>query len=413
MSKGGGSQQSTTTQTIPAWMQSDIQSNYAAGQAVASTPYTPYTGEGVAPMNATENQGVAGIQAAQGAGLGAVQAGQAAVGNAAGYTPQNVSYAAPTSAQISSYESPYASDVVNTTNQQIAQQNQQAIEGNGSQQVAQGAYGGSRSGVQNALTNQYYAQTTANTDAQLNNQNYSQALGEANTVNSGNLQANEANQSAGLTANGQQIQAGAALGALGQAQSGIQLGGAEGLLNAGEAQQQTQNATDQFNYNQYEQQLMWPYQQQQALTGSLYGGNVGSTTTQPVYQNNIASGIGTGLGAAGLISSLGGSGGESAGGGLLAGVGSMFSDKNAKTDKAPVDAEAAADKIASMPIDTWRYKPGIGMGDAEHMGTYAQDFAKNFGGDGHSISIIDAIGATMAGVKGLSKKIDRLERRAA
>ncbi|HWQ39164.1 MAG TPA: hypothetical protein VNM24_11260, partial [Burkholderiales bacterium] len=47
---------------------------------------------------------------------------------------------------------------------------------------------------------------------------------------------------------------------------------------------------------------------------------------------------------------------------------------------------------------------------ATHVGPYAEDFAKRFGvGDGKTISVIDAVGVTLAAVKGVAKKVDRLE----
>ncbi|MEX3614413.1 MAG: tail fiber domain-containing protein, partial [Burkholderia gladioli] len=277
--------------------------------------------------------------------------------------------------------------------------------------TAAGAFGGARQGVQDALTDKYYGQVKANTAANLNQQNYSQALNEANTVNSGNLTAQGMNQNAGLQANQQKLQSGVNLGALGQGQQGIAMGNANALLSAGGVAQQNQQAQNQFDYDQFTRKQMWPYQQLSALTGSMYGGNVGGSTTQPIHQNSMGSAIGTGLAGAGVLSALG-AGGMAAGiGGGSLGLLALLSDKNAKTDKHPIDSEKIADKVRDMPVEQWRYKPGIGLGDAAHIGPYAQDFAKNFGGDGHSIGLLDAIGVNMAATKGLAQKVARLERR--
>ncbi len=45
---------------------------------------------------------------------------------------------------------------------------------------------------------------------------------------------------------------------------------------------------------------------------------------------------------------------------------------------------------------------------------YAEDFAREFGvGDGTKINVIDAVGVTLAAVKGVAQKVHRLEARMA
>ena len=52
----------------------------------------------------------------------------------------------------------------------------------------------------------------------------------------------------------------------------------------------------------------------------------------------------------------------------------------------------------------WRYR-----GDAApHIGPYAEDFAAAFAGDGRSIDLMDAVGATMSAVKGLAARVEAL-----
>ena len=56
------------------------------------------------------------------------------------------------------------------------------------------------------------------------------------------------------------------------------------------------------------------------------------------------------------------------------------------------------------------YKPGVEDGD-RHIGPYAEDMKRNFGmGDGKSVNLMDELGITMAALKGLADKVDRLER---
>lgn len=89
----------------------------------------------------------------------------------------------------------------------------------------------------------------------------------------------------------------------------------------------------------------------------------------------------------------------------------IFSAKDAKTDKKP--AKRNLEAVEEMPVERWRYMPGIGDGGAaEHVGPYAEDFKAATGkGDGRVIPMQDAIGITMGAVKELSAKVDRLDKK--
>lgn len=103
----------------------------------------------------------------------------------------------------------------------------------------------------------------------------------------------------------------------------------------------------------------------------------------------------------GMLGSLGGALGS------IAGL--MWSSKELKHDKKP--ATGNLEKLDAMPVEEWTYNPGVGD-SGTHIGPYAEDFAAATGkGDGKTINVIDAVGVTMAAVKGLSKKVDRLEKR--
>ena len=72
--------------------------------------------------------------------------------------------------------------------------------------------------------------------------------------------------------------------------------------------------------------------------------------------------------------------------------------------------EATLEKLEDLPVERWRYKDGLGLGDRDHLGPYAEDFRGTFGlGDGKTINIIDAIGIGLSATKGLAKKVKVLE----
>lgn len=88
----------------------------------------------------------------------------------------------------------------------------------------------------------------------------------------------------------------------------------------------------------------------------------------------------------------------------------MTSSKKAKTDKEPINVEKVADDLKTMPVEKWSYKKGI-ADEGQHVGAYAEDFAKRFGGDGKTIDMISAHGVNMAATQGVMKKLERLEKK--
>lgn len=85
------------------------------------------------------------------------------------------------------------------------------------------------------------------------------------------------------------------------------------------------------------------------------------------------------------------------------------SSRKLKTDFALVDEEEVLEKLAKMPLRTWRYKDGADQ--PMHIGPVAEEFQEAFGfSDGSVISTIDADGVTMAAVKGLNRKLEEKEK---
>jgi hypothetical protein len=93
--------------------------------------------------------------------------------------------------------------------------------------------------------------------------------------------------------------------------------------------------------------------------------------------------------------------------GSVAGAGIAASSKDYKTDKQKLDTEKVADDVSSMPVEKWKYKDGIADG-GEHVGPYAEDFSKKFGGPKNGIDMITANGVNMAAIQGTLKKVERL-----
>jgi hypothetical protein len=93
---------------------------------------------------------------------------------------------------------------------------------------------------------------------------------------------------------------------------------------------------------------------------------------------------------------------------LAAGSGSWstLSDRDAKANVAPVDAQKVLDRVAALPISTWNYRaqePSV-----VHMGPMAQDFRSAFGlGENETtIATVDAQGVALAAIQGLNAKLE-------
>lgn len=240
---------------------------------------------------------------------------------------------------IQSYESPYNTDVVNATVAQLRNQFGQQKQGLTGSQILNGTFGSDRGGVgqsvlanqQNlalgqtvsGLENQNYSQAlgaaqqqqgvglgaaqanraalqtgagqiqgigqqiygqgtgTGTAEQGLGNQVYSQGLGLANQyLNTGNTLFNQGNTAAG-TQGGLATSGAAAYQGLGTGDLTNQLTQGQAAIGAGTVPQQTQQAQDTAQYNQFLQQQGYPFQVAQFLAGIAEGTGAlsGSTTT--------------------------------------------------------------------------------------------------------------------------------------
>jgi hypothetical protein len=87
------------------------------------------------------------------------------------------------------------------------------------------------------------------------------------------------------------------------------------------------------------------------------------------------------------------------------------SDRNRKTDFAPVDARELLAKLAALPVQMWRYTNEVT--EIHHLGPMAQDFRAAFGlgDDDRTIAIVDEGGVALAAIQGLNQKVEE-DRRA-
>jgi hypothetical protein len=286
-SKQTSQSNSNSSFTPPPNILADYNATVSQAQNVAATPYSAYGGQLVSPINAQQNTGIAAVNNAS----GIQNPANAAAGGLTGASAAAINPSQINSAAIDQYESPYQSDVINATEAEIQNQNQQqaaALQGN---TISSDAFGGDRAGIaQAALAGQQDIASNA-TLANLNNQNYSQALGEANTQQGVGLAAQQ-NTAA------RQLAAGSQFAQLGQTAQNEALNEANAQTNAGTLQQTTQQAQDTAAYNQFLQQQAYPFETTGWLAnivegvGSQSGGSsIGQTTTTGSAGSQIAGGL--------------------------------------------------------------------------------------------------------------------------
>jgi hypothetical protein len=296
-SKTTGQTNSSQTYTPPPQVMQNYQAVTSQAQNVAATPFQSFSGQLVAPVNQQQEAGINAVNEASG-----IQdpfndaAGGLAASSATPINPETVN-----ANSIEQYESPFQSQVVNATEAEINNENAQQASSLAGNAISSGAFGGDRAGVaQAALAGQQDIASDA-TLANLNNQNYSQALGEANTE-----------QTAGMTAQEETAQnqntAANTLANVGNTAQTEALNEANAQTNAGTLEQTTQQAQDTASYNQFLQQEAYPFETTGWLAnivegiGSQSGGTTtGTSTTQGSTGSEIAGGL---LGLGGIINGL-------------------------------------------------------------------------------------------------------------
>ena len=100
---------------------------------------------------------------------------------------------------LNQYMNPYTNQVIDKSLGNLEDARQKAIQNMQAQAVSAGAYGGSRHGVADSLTNEVYAKQAGDLASNLNMQNYNQAMNQFNTQNQMGLNVAQ-NQMAGAGA---------------------------------------------------------------------------------------------------------------------------------------------------------------------------------------------------------------------
>ena len=314
MSKGGTT---TSTSSIDPQIKEAFLANFQQAQGVSGAlpvqqfaGYNPMyqAGEEALVNTALAGPGIAGTDlAAQMAAYGGVyQPGQIT----AQQTNLGLGQGPGT---IGSYMNPYSDMVRKNALADLEASRQTAIQQMGERATAAKAFGGSRQGVAESLTNLGFAKQAGNLGATLNEQAFNQAMAAQQADIARRSAADIANQQAGLQ--GAQLRLGGAsqLGNLAAQQQALRLGGAQAVMGAGGARQ----ALDQQQMDAIRNIGLQRLGVVQSSLGAQPA-NLGQVATTPYSQNVGAGLLGGALAGSQLAGVAGLTGGTGAALGALA-----------------------------------------------------------------------------------------------
>ena len=300
MSKGGTT---TSTSSIDPQIKEAFLANFQQAQGVAGAlPVQQFAGYN--PMyqageEALVNTALAG-PGISGTDLAAQMAAYGGVYQPAQITAQQTNLGMTGPGSIGSYMNPYTSQVRENALADLESSRRAAIQQTGERATAARAFGGSRQGVAEALTNQGFAKQAANLGTTLNESAFNQAMAMQQADIARQSAADIANQQAGLQ--GAQLRLGGAsqLGNLAAQQQALRLGGAQAVMGAGGARQALEQQQMDAIRNVGLQRL--------GVVQSSLGAqpaNLGMQSVTPQYSNPASSALGGALAGGQLFGPMG------------------------------------------------------------------------------------------------------------
>jgi len=318
---------------------------FQSAKGLLDQPFKGYEDELSAGMNETQ----IGARDLFSAGKGAETLGQAKTGarGLIDYNPMEVTAGQFAGSDLGPYMNPYEDQVVQGALGDVERQRAQAINGGSGDFTKAGAWGGSRHGVADSLTNEAALRTAANTSGTLRSQGFDRAAGLLGDDLARKTQADLANQSADLSGAGVRAGAAGLLGSFADQEQGMALRDVEAMNTLGSQEQ----ALEQSDLDRQYQEFLREYEDrfkraggQMGLIGSIPGLFAGATTKGKQTQSTSPN-----------WTQIAGTAAQAA---------SMFSDARLKTDVRFVG------EIAGRRWYDYRY---VWDADTVHRGVMAQE----------------------------------------
>ena len=385
-SSGGGTQQTVNKTELPEWVSQAGQRNLNQSYDVSQNLMGPYTGQRVADLVPGQMAAIAGMNRLPGSTTAAFNLAQDQAANVGNFQAGQVTPTMLNGLDLSGYMNPFTNSVIGTGLAGLDVQRQQALRQIGDQALASRAFGGSRQGIQEGVTNTGAVTAAGNLASQLAYQNFNQAQQAATGDISRDLAAQQFNEQARQQAAQTQLAGANALGGLASQGQQTQLQALMAMLQGNQLVQGQNQAMLDAARQQYAEQQNFPIQQLQIPLQALGMTPYGQTQTQtsPTPPGNATmSGMGmasAGLGILGALMAIP-TGGTSlmaalpalASAGAAATGAASRSDRRLKTDIEP----AGHDPNLDLPLYAYRYKrdpktyPKV-------VGVMAQDVEKKY-----------------------------------
>jgi hypothetical protein len=304
MSKGGAPD--VTTNAVDPDIKQAFLTNFQNAQGVASALPTQQFA-GFNPMyqageEALVNTALAG-PGITGTDLAAQMAAYGGVYQPAQQTAQLANLGMTGPGNIASYMNPYTSQVRANALADLESARRSAVQQTGERAMQARAFGGSRQGVAEALTNAGFAKQAGTLGTQLSENAFNQAVQLQAADLARQQAAQSANQTAGLQGAQLRLAGAGQLGSLAAQQQALRLGGAQAVMGAGGARQ----AADQQQMDAIRNIGL----QRLGIVQSSLGANpanLGGTVATPMYSNPGAGALGGALAGAQLGSVIPGVG---------------------------------------------------------------------------------------------------------
>lgn len=297
MQKSQPQTEKTTQHTeIPAWLASAVQGNIAAADNLPG--YTPFTGQGVAPLTGDQ-------RTAFDLARGNVGQGTAISMPAAGGFTNAMNFAAPeiTTAGIGDgikgLLNPYVNAQISDATGELERQRQIEEQRNGGLQARDHAFGGDRHGVVDAMSNDAFERRKTSAITGLLSGSYDKALDVS-------ADAAKSNQGAAINSANINLAGSNGLAGLGPLLQSLGITDMNSLLTTGGLQQQNQQQQNTFDFNEFLRSQQQPFQNLQARVQATntapHGMDSTGTTEKEIFSNPLAGALGLGLGAFSLMS---------------------------------------------------------------------------------------------------------------
>jgi hypothetical protein len=298
----------TSEKSIPEWVYNAGMGNYNKAEQAADELMKPYGGPRVADLSPEQQDMIRRLYGNVGSGDAAYNQASGMYNGLVGFNSGQITPQTMAGKDLSPYMSPYTQQIIDPSLKLMEQSRRQAIGQIGDTAKQAGAFGGSRQGISEGVTNSQSALQQGQFGANLYNQNFMNAQQMATGDITRDIAAQTANMGARQYDAGFQGNLAGSIAGLADKRQANFLSGITAAMGGQDVDYQNRQAKLKAAQDLYGEQRQYPLDQlairQNALARTPYGQT--STTTGPGPSSDPwMTGLGTAATTAGLMGSLG------------------------------------------------------------------------------------------------------------